>query len=34
MLYIENVMALNELIEQLHKIDNIEKIERIGFDIV
>ena len=34
MLYIENVMALNELIDQLHKIDNIEKIERIGFDIV
>ncbi len=34
MLYIQNVMSLNELIDQLHKIDNIEKIERIGFDIV
>ncbi len=33
MLYIENVKALNGLIEQLRKIDNIEKIERIGFDI-
>ena len=34
MLYIENVKALNELIEQLRQIDNIEKVDRVGFDIV
>lgn len=32
MLYIENVHALNELISKLKKIDNLEKIERIGYD--
>ncbi|MBQ7550782.1 MAG: bifunctional (p)ppGpp synthetase/guanosine-3',5'-bis(diphosphate) 3'-pyrophosphohydrolase [Bacteroidales bacterium] len=34
MLYIENVNALNKLIEELGKIDNLEKIERVGFDLV
>ncbi|MBQ4356200.1 MAG: bifunctional (p)ppGpp synthetase/guanosine-3',5'-bis(diphosphate) 3'-pyrophosphohydrolase [Bacteroidales bacterium] len=34
MLYIENVKALNELIEQLHGIDNLEKIQRVGFDLL
>lgn len=34
MLYIENVKALNDLIEKMKAIDNIEKIERIGFDII
>ena len=34
MLYIENVKSLNELIEQLRAIDNIEKVERVGFDIM
>lgn len=33
MFYIENVHALNELMEKLKKIDNLEKIERIGYDI-
>lgn len=33
MLYIKNVKALNELIENLSKIDQIEKIERIAPDI-
>lgn len=34
MLYIENVKALSELIEQLQKIDNLEKIQRVGFDLL
>lgn len=34
MLYIENVKYLNELIEQLKKIDNLEKIQRVGFDLL
>ena len=34
MLYIENAKSLNELIEQLHKIDNLEKIQRVGFDLL
>ncbi len=34
MLYVENVKTLNELIEQLRQIDNIEKVARVGFDIV
>ena len=32
MLYIQNVKALNELIENLSKIDQLEKIERIAPD--
>ena len=31
MLYIENVNTLNNLIENLSKIDNIEQVTRIGF---
>ncbi|MCQ2264125.1 MAG: TGS domain-containing protein, partial [Bacteroidales bacterium] len=34
MLYIENVKSLNELINQLKKIDNLEKIQRVGFDLL
>lgn len=34
MFYIENVQALNEMIEKLEKIDNLEKIERIGYDFI
>ncbi|MBO4655709.1 MAG: bifunctional (p)ppGpp synthetase/guanosine-3',5'-bis(diphosphate) 3'-pyrophosphohydrolase [Bacteroidales bacterium] len=34
MLYIENVKTLNELIEQLKQIDNLEKVQRIGFDLI
>ena len=33
MLYIKNVKALNELIENLSKIDQMEKIERIAPEI-
>lgn len=32
MFYIENVQALNELMAKLKNIDNLEKIERIGYD--
>lgn len=32
MLYIENVQALNDLMSKLQAIDNLEQIERIGYD--
>ncbi|MEG1555825.1 MAG: RelA/SpoT family protein [Bacteroidales bacterium] len=32
MLYVQNVKALTELMDKLRQIDNLEKIERIGFD--
>jgi len=33
MLYIQSVRALNNLIEQLRLIDQMESVERIGYDI-
>jgi (p)ppGpp synthase/HD superfamily hydrolase len=33
MLYIQSVRTLNNLIEQLRQIDQMESVERIGYDI-
>ena len=33
MLYIQSVKTLNNLIEQLRQIDQMESVERIGYDV-
>ena len=33
MLYIQSVRTLNNLIEQLRQIDQMESVERIGYDV-